>query len=145
MKKKETMCSRWWIHCTCNESKRITNRHKKIKNGNTLLEPPSTRPSKQRSTSIDLKRSTSLSISSKIRVLRSHQINYIRQAGTIFQTFEELFPKTFLHAKRRETIVSGITHWTLNIRKTSLYKTWANLQWSRRWSTVSPLQWHKQH
>ena len=60
--------------------------------------------------SIDLKRSTSLSISSKIWVLRFHQINHIRQAGTIFQTFEELFPKTFLHAKKRETIVYGITH-----------------------------------
>lgn len=69
------------------KSKRKTNRHKVNRNGNTLCEPPNTRPNKV-PTSIDLKRSTVLSISSKIRVLHSRQINHIRQALFFRKSFD---------------------------------------------------------
>ena len=88
-------------------------------------------------TSRDFKRSKGLSVPSKVQVLHSHQINHIRQDGTIFQIFEKCFPNQFLHAKRREATVFGITHWIPNNIKTSLHKARANLQWSKRWSTIS--------
>ena len=37
-------------------------------------------------TSKDFKKSANFSTSSKMRILRSFQINHIKQAGTIFQT-----------------------------------------------------------
>ena len=89
--------------------------------------------------------SMGLSMSSKVWALHSFQTNHIRHAGTIFQTFEEWVPNQFLQAKRRETIVSAITHWTPNIMRTSLHKADANLQWSKRWSTVSSSHLQRQH
>ena len=62
-------------------------------------------------TSIGFKRSIDLTISSKVRLLRSRQINLIKQARTIFQILEECFPSQFHQPKRREATVLGITHW----------------------------------
>ena len=85
----------------------------------------------------DFTQSTSLSVSSKVRVLRSFQINHIRHARTIFHTFEVRLHNQFHHAERRETTFFGITHWTPNKRRTSLHKVWAYLQRINNWSTVS--------
>ena len=125
------------------------------------------------STSKDFKRSAGPSMpfeSTRIAFLpnKPHKTD----PGTIFHTFEEKFSNQFLHAKSKEaTILSithytptirktslhnssmqraratilSITHYTPTIRKTSLHNAWANLQWNRRWSTVSSSQWHKQH
>lgn len=84
--------------------------------------------------------SRGLTISSNVRVLRSFQINHIRQVSIKFQIFEECFPNQFLHANRKDATVSSITHWIPYIRKTSFHNTWAKWQWSKRWSTTSPSQ-----
>ena len=61
-------------------------------------------------TSIVFKRFSGLSVFSQVQVLRSRQINHIRQDGTIFQILERSFPKPFLHAKKREATVFSITN-----------------------------------
>ena len=93
----------------------------------------------------DFNRSTVLSMSSNVQALCSFQVNHIRHAGTIFQTFEDWIPNQFHHAERRETTVFGITHWIPNKEKTSLDKVWTNLQWSNKWSMVFSSHWHRQH
>ena len=62
-------------------------------------------------TSIGFKRSIDLTISSKVRLLRSRQIKHIKKAGTIFQILEECFPGQFHQPKRREVTVFSITHY----------------------------------
>ena len=62
------------------------------------------------STSIDFKRFSGLSVFSQVQVLCSRQTNHIRQDATIFQILERSFPKPFLHAKKREATVFGITN-----------------------------------
>ena len=79
-------------------------------------------PSNKVPTSKDFTRSIGLSISSKIRILCSYQINHMRHADTIFQIFENCFPNQFLEANSREAKVLGITHWIPNNKKTSLHK-----------------------
>ena len=93
----------------------------------------------------DFNRSTVLSMSSNVWALCSFQVNHIRHARTIFQTFEDWISNQFHHAERRDTIVFGITHWVPNKEKTSLDKVWTNLQWSNKWSMVSSSHWHRQH
>ena len=98
------------------------------------------------STSKDFKRSAGPSMpleSMRIAFLpnKPHKTN----PGTIFHTFEEKFSNQFLHAKSKEATILSITHCTPTTRKTSLHSVWANLQWSRRWSTISSSQWHKQY
>ena len=73
-------------------------------------------------TSIGFKRSMDLTVSSKLRLLRSHQINHIIPAGTIFQILDKCFLGQFHQPKRREVTVLGITHWIPNIKKPSLHK-----------------------
>ena len=70
-----------------------------------------------------------------------YEIDYL---GTIFQIFENCFPKQFLYAKVKRQPPSA-SPLNLKHQKTSLHKAWANLQWSKRWSTVSPSHQHKQH
>ena len=91
------------------------------------------------------KRSKVLSFSSKVHVLRSIQTTHIKHAGTIFHMVDKYFPNQFLQAKRRELTVFGNTQWIPNTSKIALHNAWENLQWSRRWSTVSSSQQHKQH
>ena len=67
-----------------NKSNRNKNKLHEIKNGNTLCKTPNTRPPKKVPTSKDFKKSADFSTSSKLWVLRSFQINHIKQAGTIF-------------------------------------------------------------
>ena len=81
-----------------------------------------------------------LSLSSKVRVLRSYQTNHIKHAGPIFQMIERCFPNQFLHIKKKELTDLGITHWIPNTTKASHHKAWENLQWRRMWSTDSPSQ-----
>ena len=75
-------------------------------------------------------------------LLRSVQTSQIKHAGTIFHMVDRCFPNQFLQAKRRELTVIGITQWIPNTSKIALHKAWENLQWRRRWSTVSPSQQH---
>ena len=91
----------------------------------------------------DFTQSTSLSVSSKVRALRSFQINHIRHVGTIFHTFEVWLPNQFHHAERRETTFFGIT--TEPQTNKGLHKVWAYLQWINKWSIVSSSHWKRQH
>ena len=76
---------------------------------------------------LEILRDLKVSLSSRVWILHSCQINHIRQAGTIFQIVERCFPNQFLHAKRWEATIFDITLWIPNIRKTSLHQAWANL------------------
>ena len=91
------------------------------------------------------KRSKVLLLSSKMRVLHSIQTSHIKHAGTIFHLVDRCFPNQFLQAKRRELTVFGNTQWIPNTLKIALHNAWENLQWNRKWSTISPSQQHKQH
>lgn len=75
----------------------------------------------------------------KARLFHSFHINHIKYAGTRFHTSEVCFPNHFLQPNNRGTIVKCITHWILNILKTSLHKILAISQWSKRWFAASPL------
>lgn len=82
-------------------------------------------PSNKVPTGKDFTRSNGLSISSKICLLCSYQINHMRHADTIFQIFENCFPNRFLKANSGEAKVLGITHWIPNNNKISLHKACA--------------------
>ena len=58
----------------------------------------------------DFRWSNVLSLSSKVRVLRSCQTNHTKHAGTMFQMVERCLPNQFLHIKKKELTDLGITH-----------------------------------
>lgn len=67
--------------------------------------------------------------SSNVREFRSFHANHIKHDVFIFQMSDECFPSRFLQPNRRYITVKGITHWTLNIWKTSLHKAYTTPQW----------------
>ena len=144
-----TSGSRWWTHWTM---KQIQEDQKlkeiETKKSATAIQFVHPQIRAQRNKvwkSKHFKCSKFLTLSSKMRALRSCQTNHIKHAGTMFQMIERCFPNQFLHIKKKDFTDLGITHWIPNTAKTSHHKAWENLQWRRRWSTNSPSQQHKQH
>ena len=80
----------------------------------------------------DFRWSNVLSLSSKMRALRSCQTNHIKHAKTIFQTVERCFPNQFLHIKKKELTDLGITHWIPNTAKASHHKAWGKLTMKKK-------------
>ena len=149
LKKNWTSCSRWWTLWTMKqiledqELKEIETR--KSATAVQFVHPQIQAQRNKVWKSKHFKCSKFLALSSKMRALRSCQVNHIKHAGTMFQTIERCFPNQFLHIKKKDFTDLGITHWIPNIAQTSHQKAWENLQWRRRWSTDSPSQQHKQH
>ena len=87
---KRTSCSWWWtlylkrIQVTQEE---IWTKGRKSEMEVHYVKPQILTHWNKVPTSIGFKRSTDLTISSKVWLLYSHQINHIKQAGTIFQIF----------------------------------------------------------
>ena len=82
--------------------------------------------------------------SSKVLLLRTNQIFRIRQWGARFQISEWCFPNQLRHPDNKSFTLRGISQLTWNERKRKFHTTCATGQWRRRWSTVSPLEQHKQ-
>ena len=83
------------------------------------------------------------STSSKICRFRSLHLVHIKHKGIGFQ-ISEVGPRP-CHPHNKSRTFSCKTHWTPNILKIKLHNSKAMLQWIKRWSTVSLLQWHIQH
>ena len=83
------------------------------------------------------------STSSKICRFRSLHLVHIKHKGIRFQ-ISEVGPRP-RHPHNKSRTFSCKTHWTPNILKIKLHNSKAMVQWIKRWSTVSLLQWHIQH
>ena len=89
--------------------------------------------------------SNELALSSKIQLLRSLQIVHIKHKGTKIPDTQQVFPKPIPPPDNRSNTLLAITHCVPKDRKTKLHNSKATLKYSKRWSTVSPSQWHIQH
>ena len=85
-----------------------------------------------------------LSVSSKLRLFLSCQIDHIKQWGTAFLVkllwWSPNFPSQQANSS---TTVFGIIEWTPNKANTKVYNSTAIQQWRERWSTDSPLLLHR--
>ena len=86
------------------------------------------------------------SVSSKWRAFLSLHKHQKTQWGTALHTLVFLWlPKGPCQLEKKSKTVLGITQWTPNKPSTSSHNSQATLQWSKRWSGLSPLSLHKQH
>ena len=86
-----------------------------------------------------------LSMSSNILQFRSLHRRHIKHNGAKFQMLDKCFPGQFHQPKRVSITDLGKTHKIPKDLKTKLHNRWALPQWSSKWSTISPLQWHIMH
>lgn len=85
-----------------------------------------------------------LSVSSKLRLFLSCQIDHIKQWGTTFLVKLLWWSPNFpCQQANSSTTVFGIIEWTPNKVNTKVHNSTAIRQWSRRWSTDSPLLLHR--
>ena len=86
------------------------------------------------------------SVSSKWRTFLSLHKHQMTQWGAALHTSVFLWlPKGPCQVEKRSKTVLGITQKTPNKPNTKSHSSRAILQWSKRWSGLSPLSLHKQH
>ena len=84
-----------------------------------------------------------LSVSSKLRLFLSCQIDHIKQWGTAFLVKLLWWSPNFpCQQANSSTTVFGIIEWTPNKANTKVHNSTAIQQWRERWSTDSPLLLH---
>ena len=85
------------------------------------------------------------SMSSKVLLLRSSQTVHIKQRGAKFQISKWCFPNQLCHPNNKSFTLRGMTQLTWNERKRKLHNICETGQCNKRWSTVPPLEQHRQH
>ena len=108
----------------------------------TRGEPPIPRPVKQRATEGSQKL-----VIQTIHVLLFHSLqrHHIKHKGAKFQMLNECFPSQFHQPKRVPATDLGKTQEIPKDLNTKLHNRLALPQWSKKWSTVSPLHRHMMH
>ena len=94
-------------------------------------------------TSKDYKKSTNFSMSSKVWVFRSLQLATSNRLEPYSRPKKYVTPNNSLMQKEEKQ--QSLASPSANQTSKTLHKACANLQWSKRWSIVSPLQRHKLH